>query len=79
MCLGIEILLLGIVAVRGACAVVAEFGYLLYPLNPPRLFVAKAVICTCFEMGNPKSAVFGADPETQSPTGRKLRILLVSS
>ena len=46
-------------AVRTACAIASEYGYRLYPLNPERYFVADALIRSCFELGNPKSAVLG--------------------
>ncbi len=79
VCLVIEIVLLGIIAVKGACKIATVFQYRLYPLNPPRLFVAKALIRTCFEMGNPKSkVVVQVDPETQPSLRRKLRIAVVS-
>jgi hypothetical protein len=79
VCVAIEIFLLGLVAVKGACAIAAEHGYRLVPLNQERAFVADALIRTCFEMGNPKSPFVGVDPATQPSLRRKLGIALVRS
>lgn len=71
----IELLLLGMVAVRGACAVATIFQYRLTPLNPDRAFVARALIRCAFEMGNHKSPVLAVDPTAESSTAlRRLRI-----
>lgn len=80
VCVVIEILLLGIVTVKGACKIASEYQYRLYPLNPSRLFVINALLRTCFEMGNPKSKVIvQVDPETQPSARRRLRIAVVST
>ena len=50
VCILLEIVLLGVFAVRTACAIASEYGYRLYPLNPERYFVAMALIRACFEM-----------------------------
>ena len=47
-CIICEIVLLGITAVRTACAIASEFGYRLYPLNAERYFVATSLIRACF-------------------------------
>ena len=60
----LEVLILGWVAVRTACAIASEFQYRLYPLNRERYFVADALIRSCFEMGNPKSQVLTAREAT---------------
>lgn len=79
ICVVIEVVLLGLVAVQNACAIAAEYGYRLVPLNPERLFVADALICTCFEMGNPKSPLVGVDPATQPTLRRRLGIALMGA
>ena len=79
ICVVIEVVLLGLVAVQNACAIAAEYDYRLVPLNPERLFVADALICTCFEMGNPKSPLVGVDPATQPTLRRRLGIALMGA
>lgn len=44
VCIIVELLLLGLVAVRTACQIAGEYEYRLVPLNAERAFVAHALI-----------------------------------
>ena len=81
LCLGIELLLLGMAAVRCACSIAGEYEFRLVPLNAERVFVSNAMIRTCFEMGASKSPVFGVDPEAGMETTlqRRLKIFLMAA
>lgn len=68
----LEIYLMGFAALRASCLVAAEYEFRLTPLNETRAFVARAFIRATFELGQPKSAVLGVDPEQKSTFQLKL-------
>ena len=55
----IELHLLGILAVRTSCKIVAEYGYRLHPLNERRFGLSQSLTRIAFEMGNDDSTVMG--------------------
>ncbi len=76
VCILIELVLLGMVAVRCSCMIASEYSFRLVPLNAERAFVSNALIRACFEMGNPKSPVLGVDPDAgpETTVQRRLKI-----
>lgn len=80
VCIVLEILLLGIAAVRASCNIASEFNFRLTPLNKERHFVATALIRACFEMGNAPQRNYGvnpdAEPELESMKGKKLKVII---
>lgn len=65
-----EILLLGMAAVRASCNVSFEYDFRLTPLNKERHFVATALIRACFEMGNAPQRSYGVNPDQVSRVER---------
>ena len=81
LCILMELVCLGMVAVRCSCMIAAEYDFRLVPLNAERAFVSNALIRACFEMGNPKSAVLGVDPDSGPETSatRRLKIMAMAA
>ena len=78
ICILMELTCLGMVAVRCSCMIAAEYDFRLVPLNAERAFVSNALIRACFEMGNPKSAVLGVDPDSGPETSATLRLKIMA-
>lgn len=80
ICIVIEILMLGLAAVRASCNIASEFNFRLTPLNKERHFVAVALIRACFEMGHAPQRNYGvnpdAEPELESMKGKKLKVII---
>lgn len=80
VCIVIEILLLGIFAIRASCSIASEYNFRLTPLNKERHFVAIALIRACFEMGNHPQRSYGvnpdAEPELETMKGKRLKVVI---
>lgn len=74
----LEIYLMGFAALRASCQIAAEYDFRLTPLNESRAFVARAFIRATFELGQPKSAVLGVDPEEKSSFQLKLEATVLA-
>ncbi len=74
----LEIYLMGFAALRASCQIAAEYDFRLTPLNESRAFVARAFIRATFELGQPKSAVLGVDPEEKSSLQLKLEATVLA-
>lgn len=74
----LEIYLMGFAALRASCQIAAEYNFRLTPLNESRAFVARSFIRATFELGQPKSAVLGVDPEEKSTLQLKLEAAVLA-
>ena len=78
ICILIELVMLGMVAVRCSCMIASEYSFRLVPLNAERAFVSNALIRACFELGNPKSPVLGVDPDAGPETTLQRRLKIAA-
>ena len=66
-CIVIELALLWFTALQCACKIACEYKYRLVPMNANRVFIADALVRTCFEIGQPSLVIaFSAASRTQA-------------